>query len=139
VAKDHDIPIHCYADDTQLYKSFTPGVNEAAALHSLESCIDDARYWMTNNELNDRKTEFIIFGSPFNLGKVATTAIKVGDHHTKARKSAENIAVRMSSTMSIEDHVNALCKSAWFHVFRISKIKHLLTFEQLKSIRNLEN
>jgi len=35
VAKDHDVPIHYYTDDTQLHKSFTSGVNVAAALNGL--------------------------------------------------------------------------------------------------------
>ena len=61
VAKDHDIPIYCYADHAQLYKSFTA----VAVLDSFESCVDDVRCWMNNYKLklNDSKTEFIVFAS----------------------------------------------------------------------------
>ena len=65
------INAHCYADDTQLYVSFTPGVDEVEVRNRLESCISELRVWMNKNrlKLNDKKTEFIIFGSVLGLKK----------------------------------------------------------------------
>ena len=60
---------HCYADDTQLYVSFTSGVDEVEVRNRFESCISELRVWMNKNrlKLNDKKTEFIIFGSVLGL------------------------------------------------------------------------
>jgi hypothetical protein len=65
IAKKHNINIHLYADDTQLYTSFNPE-NSEPALARLEACIEEIREWMLKNflKLNNAKTEFIIFGAP---------------------------------------------------------------------------
>ena len=51
------INAHCYADDTQLYVSFTPGVDEVEVRNRLESCISMLKAWMNKNrlKLNDKK------------------------------------------------------------------------------------
>ena len=45
--------VHCYADDTQLYLSFSPDVVEdrESAILAMESCIDDMSQWMFANGL----------------------------------------------------------------------------------------
>ena len=45
--------------------SFTPGVDEANVRDRLDRCITALRVWMSLNKLklNDKKTEFIVFGS----------------------------------------------------------------------------
>ena len=48
----HAIPHHLYADDSQLYVSFSLG-NSAAALNSLQSCLASVQSWMSTN----KKTE----------------------------------------------------------------------------------
>jgi len=64
--KFHLPMIHCYADDSQVYISFSPNdrAEQLAVLKSMEDCIRDIRSWMLNNnlKLNDDKTEFLIIG-----------------------------------------------------------------------------
>ena len=47
IIKSHNLKFHCYADDIQLYVSFTPtSTGLSNAKEKLENCIDDIRTWM---------------------------------------------------------------------------------------------
>ena len=63
VIKAHLPTVHCYADDTQLYESFSPNksIGQFEAVTAIQHCVDDIRNWMTNDKLllNDDKTEFL--------------------------------------------------------------------------------
>ena len=61
VVQDYLPSVHCYADDTQLYVSFSP----AAAITAIERCIQVIRNWMHENKLllNEAKTEFLLIGT----------------------------------------------------------------------------
>ena len=50
----HNLEIHCYADDSQLYLSICPNdtANQETALARVERCIEDIRNWMLNDKLN---------------------------------------------------------------------------------------
>ena len=67
IFKAHGLMYHLYADDRQLYLSFTPNTlgAQSMCLETIKNCIDDVRRWMTLNmlKLNDNKTEFIILGT----------------------------------------------------------------------------
>ena len=60
----HAIAHHLYADDSQLYISFSSG-NSAAALNGLQSCLASVQSWMSTNKLkqNPDKTEFLLIGN----------------------------------------------------------------------------
>ena len=124
-----------YADDTQIYTSFIPGINEAEAEVKLEACLAEVRDWMACNylKLNDSKTEFLVIGTKQNLTKVESTSIKIGDSVIEPSKSAKNIGAVFDQCMKMDKHVNTVCKSGWYNLFRISKLKKFLTVEQLKT------
>ena len=135
VIESHGISFHGYADDTQLYISFKPGLNEEVALNKLQHCIAEVRRWMASNwlKLNDDKTEFIILGTPSNLAKVATEAITVGDHRITKCHHVRNIGAMFDSAMKMEVQVSKVSQTAWFHLYSISKIRQYLTKEQTQS------
>ena len=60
----HAIPHHLYADDSQLYVSFSSG-DSAAALNVLQSCLASVQSWMSTNKLklNSERTEFLLIGN----------------------------------------------------------------------------
>ena len=77
IARKHNVQIHLYADDTELYLPFQPDQSEEA-MKRLDACVEDIRPWMENIFLlNDSKTEFIIFGTPKNVGQVAECTVVV--------------------------------------------------------------
>ena len=45
--------IHCYADDSQVYISFSPKdrAEQLAVVRNIEDCISGIRSWMLNNDL----------------------------------------------------------------------------------------
>ena len=50
----HNLPmIHCYADDSQVYISFSPNdrAEKLAVVRNMEDCIRDICSWMFNNDL----------------------------------------------------------------------------------------
>lgn len=61
IAATHGILDHGYADDEQLYISFSPstnGVQQSCAFLSMPSCIAESKLWAAENKLkfNDCKT-----------------------------------------------------------------------------------
>ena len=67
VVEKHLPTVHCYADDSQLYISFSPKAHssQADAVASIEHCIQDIRRWMSQDKLlmNDAKTELLLIGT----------------------------------------------------------------------------
>ena len=82
IVERHLPQVHCYADDTQLYVSFSPNrsANADFAIKSMTDCISDIRNWMISDNLmlNDDKTEFLILGTRQQLAKFNINCIRVG-------------------------------------------------------------
>ena len=136
IIQSSGVCMHGYADDTQLYLSFTPGLNEAAQLQKLEDCIEGVRVWMRKNKLklNDGKTEFIILGTTSGLSKTTTSTIRVGGNIIRSVKSARNIGGYFEEDMKKETHVSHTCKTAWYSLHQISKIRSYITEDQTKTL-----
>ena len=83
IIESHLPNAQAYADDTQLYLSFSPNdsIGQATALAAIEKCINDMRSWMLEDKLmlNDDKTEFMLVGTRQWLAKVNISSIKVGE------------------------------------------------------------
>ena len=75
------IDIHGYADDHVVKGKFRAEWNdnkiELATIQKLESCLDGIKTWMDVNQLkmNSSMTEFILFGSQWQLQKCTTNSI----------------------------------------------------------------
>ena len=58
---------HCFADDTQIYRSFKPNssTSQEVAVRVMERCIEKIRRWLIQDRIliNDDKTEFMIIGT----------------------------------------------------------------------------
>ena len=80
IVERHLPQVHCYADDTQLYVSFSPNQSAEAdtALKSMTDCISDVRSLMISDNLmlNDDKTEFLILRTKQQLAKVNIDNVK---------------------------------------------------------------
>ena len=85
-------------------------------------------------KLNDDKTDFIVIGSNHFLSKCHHKSLTVGDHVVPASTSVKNIGASFDCSLSMETEINAKCKSAWWQLYQISKIKKFLSPDQLKTV-----
>ena len=130
VTKRHGMRFHFYADDTQIYMSFNP----ADALQSkslIEECIQDVQLWMVANKLklNGDKTELLVLTARQHP-QPPLDSITIGADVIKASKSAKNIGVWLDSVLSMDVQINNICKTAFFHLRNIAKIRKFLTHRQ---------
>ena len=58
----------------------------------------------------------------------------MGDHCVSASNYVKNIGVTLDSSLSMENEIKSKCKSAWWQLYQISKIKKFLTTEQQKTV-----
>ena len=132
----YTMSMHGYADDTQIYTSFCPSSDELPALERLEACISSIRSWLKENKLklNDDKTKFIILGSRRNLKKVISKNIWIGEHQIKPSACVRNIGGYFDAEMRMEVQVKETCRTAWFNLLKISKIREYFTQDQVKTV-----
>ena len=137
IAHQHGMRCHFYADDSQFYVSFkTCCLNDMESSKSkMEACVRDIDVWMLCNhlKLNQDKTEVLIFSSPYRP-RPSLDNLTIVDEIVACSPMARDIGVVFDNSLSMVSHVNAVCKSAFFHLHKISKIRKFLTPETTETI-----
>jgi exonuclease III len=129
IAHKHEIEIHMYADDTQLYLSFDPS-DYQDAVSRLEACLFEMKVWLADNhlKLNEEKTEFMVIGQKANVQKLPSPhEIQVGDATISASEKAKNIGAVIDTQLNMVSHVNHISKSCYVHLRSIGRIRPNLT------------
>ena len=97
IIKSHNMALHIYADDTQMYCFFNvKSTNDANnALSLMTQCVEAVRVWMTQSllKLNEDKTEFLVISSPYFHESVCDTSLKVGDVVISSSAQCRNLGV----------------------------------------------
>ena len=138
VISKNSIKYHLYADDTQLYISFTPS-NSTSALEILSNTFSDILSWMNSNKLllNPSKTEFLLIGTKQQRLKFSQlTTLSLGNDIIPVSSSARNLGFIFDSDMSFTDQINSLSKSCHFHIRDIRRIRHLLPLSSATALAN---
>ena len=125
----HAIPHHLYADDSQLYVSFSSG-DSAAALNSLQSCLASVQSWMSTNKLklNPDKTEFLLIGNERQWSKyLSIVPIELLGVKTYPAKSARDLGVILtkastSAHIYLQPVVYVFTTSGIYGVFAVTLI-----------------
>ena len=138
IIKSHLPMIHCYADDSQVYISFSPNdrAEQLAVVRSMEDCIRDIRSWMLNNnlKLNDDKTEFLIIGTPQQLEKLDNISIRVGDSDIHPVPIARNLGSWFDSRLSMTPHITKICASSFYYMYNIRRIRKYLSQQSTETL-----
>ena len=84
-------------------------------------------------KVNDDKTEFLPIHSKF-LKSTPSTPIQIGNVEIDTTPSARNLGSFFDNALTLEPHINTVCKSAYFHIQQISHIQKHLTLQATKTI-----
>ena len=137
IVDKHNLEIHCYAGDSQLYLSFCPNniANQEAALARVERCIEDIRDWMLNDKLklNDDKTEFIIIGTLQQLAKVSINTLRVGAATITPVLSARNLGSWLNTKLTMATHILKTCNSAFYFLYNLRRTRKYLSKDNTKT------
>ena len=117
------ISYHLYADDTQIYISFSSNQSHDS-LSLLSSTLDEVYAWLTSNRLsvNPSKTEFLIIGNPQQQNKIQSSSIVFCGNVISPSASAWNLGVTFDSSLSLTKHISSICKSAYYQIRQLRQI-----------------
>ena len=114
IIANHSVNHQLFADDTQLQKS-TPPNDMQSLTHDLQSCTDDIKAWMCNNQLNEDKTEAILFLTPFlSSCHCLPSSIMVSTHEILFSDKVRNLGFILDSNLTMKQHVIKTCQTAYY-------------------------
>ena len=105
-----------YADDLQLYLSFSPNSSELALI---ENCTSDVSRLFLENAvlLSPTKTEAIVFSTRQRLCRIDhSTAIDVAGSKVALSDSIKLLGLTLDSTLSFDRYVPDIVRSCYFHI-----------------------
>ena len=137
LARNNDSFAGFYADDSQLYiVCNVDNINQSFI--SLESCVSNFMYWMSNNrlKLNGDKTELTVFTKPRAAPRVRPLlpSFHIGDTTIDSQSFCRNLGSFFDSEMSMEIHINQFCKSANYQINRIYSIRKYLDSDTIETL-----
>ena len=134
---DREASLSGYADDHALIYSFKPGADsETKTVASLEQTISQVREWMRVNHLkmNDKKTEYIVFGGKQQRQKCVHSSLHVGDDDVPASDTIKYLGATLDEQLSFKKHIEVKCLVASRNIYRIMKLKRYLSEASMKTL-----
>ena len=138
VINTHDVSHHMYADDTQVYIELSQS-DTHKSIPSLSDCLTDISLWMKSSKLklNSNKTEFIIIGTKQQRNKLSNHfPVKLLDNDISPSDSVRNLGVIFDSDFSFHKHISNICKSCFYHIRDLRRIRRHLPLSTAKTISN---
>src|ERR1700761_4656304 len=117
--RDSGISHHMYADDTQLYLSFS-AADFPSTLTFLSKTLDFVHQWLTSNHLslNPTKTEYLIIGTSQQRSKIAVDLLSFSGCSIPPSSSVKNLGMIFNPDLSLSKHIFAVCQRS-YHSIRI--------------------
>ena len=137
--KKLNFTIFGYADDHQILKSFKAASQCRILSEELSNCFIAIKKWMNQYylQLNDQKTQIIVFGPPNVLRNININGVNISSGTTiRFVSTVKNLGVHMDSCLTMENQVVELKKKSFRTIRNICKIRFLLSEDQLKVIVN---
>ncbi|KAK2187123.1 hypothetical protein NP493_179g05008 [Ridgeia piscesae] len=102
----------------------------------LYSCLQEIGEWSRTNllEINEHKTDVIVFGTKQKLPTLKDFRITVGDTTRIPSSSVRNLGVVFDSSLSMTSHISTICRTAYMHLHNISHIRRYLTIDATKAL-----
>ena len=119
---------HLFADDTQLFASFSPSFFNQQA-DSLQNTFTSISSWMSSNflTLNSSKTEFIIFGNSHQLAKLQNPCLCLNNTTLiQPVPSARNLGFIFDRHLSLHDQITAISKACFYHIRDLRRLRSSL-------------
>ncbi len=130
------VDVHGYADDHAVKNSFSPNIpgQEELALLELSHTMDQVDSWMKSNrlKLNPDKTEFIMFGSQYQLRKCVLKSVVISRVCVPRARSVKHLGVILDQHLTMKDQIAKICRAAMINYQRIRAIHPFLTQECTK-------
>ncbi|KAJ8397407.1 hypothetical protein AAFF_G00439560 [Aldrovandia affinis] len=127
VISAHGFSYHCYADDTQLFLSFSPSDTQVPAW--ISACLADISAWMSTHhlKLNLGKTELLFL--PAKGSPMIDASITVEGSIVSPSQSARSLGVTLDNQLCFSSHIAAITRTCRFSLHNIRRIRPFLTQE----------
>ncbi|XP_016150225.1 uncharacterized protein [Sinocyclocheilus grahami] len=122
--------LSAWSDDTQLYVRTNSTLSAVLPSSTLTTCLEQIKAWMKQNflQLNSSKTEAILIGTPNQVRTSVINSITFSGQDISLSTSVTNLGVKMDLHLTFEDHIKHLCKTYFFHLRNIAKLRPMLPF-----------
>ena len=85
-------------------------------------------------KLNEEKTELLLLSSRCRRSPSLMEFVRVGGETIQPSSSVRNLGVILNPSADMEDHIKKICKTCYFHLTNISKIRTYLDPESTEAI-----
>src|SRR6201995_3715577 len=121
------IKFHFYADETQLYISFSSSDSEQN-LGQLSSVLDQVYSWFCANRLcvNPSKTEYLLIGTPQQRRKITNSSGYFQNLALTPSPTARNLGVIFDENLDFKNHISSICRSSFFQIRQLRQIRSSL-------------
>ena len=111
-------------------------------LHPLESiskvnsCLSDISRLMITNllKINDSNTEFIVLRSPQLRCDLSGLSVNVSESQITQSLQVRDLSVTFDLFLNFDDHITAICRSTYFNIKNIGKIRNFLSCNACSTI-----
>ena len=138
VIADHTCVINGFADDHTLHNTFSAGNStaECEVMADLVESLKDVGLWMQANRLkmNSDKTEFVIFGTPYQKSKISTTNIQVLGDTVDESAAIKLLGVTLDGPLSLRQHITRISSICFMNLQKIRSIRKFLDTDSCRTL-----